>query len=530
MTDRAAIRNNAKYLRQVRPIDPDEISEYVADQPHPAVVRQVLREEAFDLGLREREDGTFVPFEDGPAPRADWQPTAFPESYAFTLSDLLVREFGTDWHRDESGDRLRTAIRRLKTDYFHQNDVEYDRDAALGYAVYHLPDYYAAVGYVLDDLAENGLLPRRLRVLDVGAGAGGPALGLLDYLPDDALVDYHAVEPSPAADVLETMLGETRRNVRTTVHRTTVEAFDPRAVLPETAFDAPGEGDETTDPSGGEDAGGAGGPFDLVLFGNVLSELDDPAAVVERAMSWLRPDGSLVALAPADRNTAIGLREVERAVVRPDDAASVYSPTLRLWPGVAPSDTGWSFDRRPDVTAPPFQQRLDEAGEGDGTFTNETVQFAYAILRPDGRQRADVRPDRSRFARMANMGDHVTNRVDLLAVKLSRDLSAGGGRGTGGRDGRSGGGGGRSRGRGGDGQSRDGRGEDPNPVYKVGDGSESLDHYAVCTRESGLNRDLARADYGAVLAFENVLVLWNDDEHAYNLVVDAETVVDVAAP
>jgi SAM-dependent methyltransferase len=527
MTDRAAIRNNAKYLRQVRPIDPDEISEYVADQPHPAVVRQVLREEAVDLGLREREDGTFVPFEDGPAPRADWQPTAFPESYAFTLSDLLVREFGTDWHRDESGDRLRTAIRRLKTDYFHQNDVEYDRDAALGYAVYHLPDYYAAVGYVLDDLAENGLLPRRLRVLDVGAGAGGPALGLLDYLPDDALVDYHAVEPSPAADVLETMLGETRRNVRTTVHRTTVEAFDPRAVLPETAFDAPGEGDETTDPSGGEDAGGAGGPFDLVLFGNVLSELDDPAAVVERAMSWLRPDGSLVALAPADRNTAIGLREVERAVVRPDDAASVYSPTLRLWPGVAPSDTGWSFDRRPDVTAPSFQQRLDAAGDDDGTFTNETVQFAYAILRPDGRRRADVRPDPGRFARMADMGEHVTSRIDLLAVKLSRDLSAGGGRGTGGRDGRSGGG--RSGGgRGG----RGGRGEDAdrNPVYKVGDGSESVDHYAVCTRESGLNRDLARADYGAVLAFENVLVLWNDDEQAYNLVVDAETVVDVAAP
>jgi hypothetical protein len=49
----------------------------------------------------------------------------------------------------------------------------------------------------------------------------------------------------------------------------------------------------------------------------------------------------------------------------------------------------------------------------------------------------------------------------------------------------------------------------------------------VSTRESGLNRDLLAADYGAVLQFENVLVLWNDDEGAYNLVVDAETVVDV---
>jgi hypothetical protein len=29
-----------------------------------------------------------------------------------------------------------------------------------------------------------------------------------------------------------------------------------------------------------------------------------------------------------------------------------------------------------------------------------------------------------------------------------------------------------------------------------------------------------------LLRFENVLVLWNDDEGAYNLVVDGETVVD----
>ena len=33
----------------------------------------------------------------------------------------------------------------------------------------------------------------------------------------------------------------------------------------------------------------------------------------------------------------------------------------------------------------------------------------------------------------------------------------------------------------------------------------------------------------AVLALENVLVLWNDDEGAYNLVVDGEAVVDRAA-
>ncbi|MFB6096089.1 MAG: small ribosomal subunit Rsm22 family protein [Haloferacaceae archaeon] len=467
MIDREAVRSNAKYLRQVRPIDPAEISEYVEGRPHPGVVKQVLQEEAYDLGLFEREDGTFVPAEEGPIPDPRWHPTAFPEEWAFAVEDFLVSRYGANWHRGDSGDRLREAIRRLKADYYYENPVEYDADAAAGYAVYHLPDYYATVGYVLDDLVENGLLDHRLRVLDVGAGVGGPALGLHDYLPEAATVDYHAVEPSAAAAVLEHLLGSTRRNFRTTIHESTAEAFDPTDVAES---------------------------FDLILFANVLSELDDPAAVVERYLEAVAEDGSLVAVAPADLNTSTGLRTVERAVAPPDGDVTVYSPTLRLWPGEAPSDRGWSFDRRDDVAAPAFQTRLAEASNDLDAFLNESVQFSHAILRTDGRRRYDVRADSGRFAKMAEMERHVTNRIDLLAVKLSRNLSEGG-----------------------------------NPLFKVGDGSEAVENYAVLTRESALNSDLLAAEYGAVLAFENALALWNDDEGAYNLVVDGETVVDLVA-
>ena len=463
MIDRESVRSNAKYLRRVRPIDPDEIAEYVAGNPHPAVVRRVLREEAYDLGLFERDDGTFVPVEEAPVSAPGWDPEAFPDRYAHALEDLLVERDGVNWHRDESGDSLREVIRRLKDDYYHKNPVEYDADVALGYAVYHLPDYYAAVGYVLDDLTERSLLSRRLRVLDIGAGVGGPALGLHDYLPDDAVVDYHAVEPSAAADVLDHLLDETRRNFRSTIHRERVEAFD---------FD---------------------GPYDLVCCANVLSELDDPVAVVEDALDALADDGTLAAIAPADLETSTGLRAVERTVADGRDV-TVYAPTLRLWPGMDPEDRGWSFDERPRIEAPGFQRRLDDAGGEPGTFRNETVKFSYSLLRTDGERRVGVRADRSRHARMADMEDHVTDRIDLLAVKLSRNLADD---------------------------------EGGNPLFKIGDGSERLEHYAVLTRESGLNRALLTADYGAVCQFENVLALWNDDEGAYNLVVDAEAVVDV---
>ncbi|WP_435146395.1 small ribosomal subunit Rsm22 family protein [Halobaculum sp. P14] len=471
--DREALRDTAKYLRRARPVDPDEIFEYLPDQPHPAVVRRALREEAYDLGLFERDDGTFVPANDDPVDPPGWQPSAFPERYAHAFEDLLVERFGREWATGDSGDELRDVIRRMKEDYYRGRDVEYDADAALGYGVYHLPDFYAAVGYVLDTLAERGLLPRQLRVLDVGAGVGGPMLGVHDYLPDDALVDYHAVEPSANADVFDRLADETRRNVRTTTHRTTAEAFDPESV----------------------------GAVDLVLFGNVLSELDDPEAVVETYLDAMADDGACVLLAPADLNTSTQLRSVERSVAPPDGDVTVYAPDLRLWPGEEPSDRGWSFDDRPALETPGFQRRLDDAAdrrhdEEPGAFCNTDVKFSYAVLRTDGERRVPIVASGERHAKLANSEAHVTDRVNLLAVKLSQNLASG----------------------------------DANPLFKVGDGSERLEHYAVLTGESSLNRDLSEAPYGAVLQFENVLVLWNDDEGAYNLVCEKETVVDALVP
>jgi len=478
---RDRVLDNARYLREVRPVDPAEIHEYVPGQPHPAAVARVLREAAVDLGLVERDDGTFVPVEDGPVSVPFAGVERLPEAYGRVLEDLLVDRFGPGWPAGESGDRLRARIREIKALYHRGGSVSYDDLTALAYALYHLPDYYAAAQYVLADLIEDGLLDRRLRVLDVGAGVGGPALGLHDLLPADALVDYRAVEPAAAADLLDALLAETGRNFHASIHRETAESFDP------------------------------GAEYDLIVFANVLSELADPAAVVDRYLDALAADGSVVALAPADRNTAIGLRDVERAVA--DDGATVYAPTVRLWPGETPAGECWSFDVRPDLAVPPFQRRLDggergpdprayersethpgTAGErspGDGEFVNVDVQYAFGVWRRDGARRIGYRPDPDRTAKMADAESFVTERVNLACVKLSHDLSGAG-----------------------------------NPLYLVGDGSERVDHFAVLARESGLNRDLAAADYGVPLRFENALVLWNDDEGAYNVVVDGETVVD----
>ncbi|MFB1064208.1 small ribosomal subunit Rsm22 family protein [Natrinema sp. H-ect4] len=514
---RDAVRSNAKYLRNVRPIDPEEICEYVEGAPHPAVVRQLLREEAADLGLLERDDGLFVPVDDEPVRPLRGPIERLPADYERRLEDLLADRYGPNWEGGASGDLLRSTIRRFKASYLDGQPVEYGDDVAAGYAIYHLPGYYAAVQYALDDLAERGLLGRKLRVLDIGAGVGGPALGLCDYLPDDSLLEYHAIEPSAAADVLEELLAETGRNVHTTIHRTTAEAFDPSE-----AVNGGGSGDGF-DPTAPDDG------FDLVLACNVLSELEDPAEVTRSFLETLAPEGALLAMAPADKNTSVGLREVERdlegerlwdrSAVDVDasgdsdsatyrrGAVTVYGPAVRLWPGETPSDRGWSFDVRPDLAVPEFQRRLDEAAPADdddhapGEFVNVDVQFSSSLLRLDGRRRIDMALETDEWAKMAEMERHVTNRIDIVAAKLSRSLS-------------------------GDGDGNGGRGGRSNPLFKISDGSEAVDHYAVVTNETSLNRPLLEADYGEVCTFERILALWNDDEEAYNLVVDEETVVD----
>ncbi|WP_135302962.1 small ribosomal subunit Rsm22 family protein [Haloarcula amylovorans] len=467
---RRQIRENAKYLRNVRPLDPEELYEYVEGQPHPAVVKQVLREEAVDLAIVEEDDGTFVPAPEGPlSPAGPFHGVErFPDEYEQRVESMLADAYGDDWARGESGDRLRERIREVKERYLDRASVEYDDLTAHGYAIYHLPDYYAVAQYVLADLLADGLLPSQLRVLDVGAGVGGPALGLLDLLPDEALVEYHAVEPSAAADVLDTLLSDTGSNVSVTVHRETAEEVDIEAET----------GDE---------------PFDLVLFGNVLNELADPVAVVERYFDALAEDGTVVALEPADRNTATELREIERAVAD-DGPATVYAPTVRLWPHQSPEGESWSFDRKPDIEVPSMQKRLDDAAGGTGEFVNVDVQYAYSVLRKDDQRAIELTPDRGTHAPMADAENYVTGRVNLLGIKLSRDLSEG----------------------------------DSNPLYLLGDGSQQVDHFAVVTESTLLNDDLREADYGDLLSLQNALVLWNDDEEAYNVVVDGETTVDRA--
>ncbi|MFB6112861.1 MAG: methyltransferase domain-containing protein [Halodesulfurarchaeum sp.] len=465
--DREAIRENAKYLRNVRPIDPDEITEYVPQNPDPRAIRQVLRESAWDLDIVERKDGTFVPVSDDSLTMVHRPVERLPPKYADVLEDLLVEEWGPNWFRGTSGDTIRKGIRRMKEDYLHQNSVEYDREGALAYAIYHLADYYATGWYVVQELGIEGLLDSRLSILDVGAGVGGPMLGIHDRVFDTSesrdvppLVKYTAVEPSEASTLLDALGRQTNDNFHLEIVDSRAESFEP---------------DDT---------------YDLVVFFNVLSELEDPVAVANEYLQYLEADGTMVLLSPADRNTSLLLRDVERSL-ESQAGATVYGPTVRLWDDDRPTDECWSFVTRPDLETPAFQERLGGETADPEEIRNVDVQYSYSFLRRDDTSRYDVSLSTDAVAKMGEMDRHVSNRIVVIGVKLSNDL-----------------------------------GSDDHAVFKISDGSESLAHFAVLVNETGLNRELIDAEYGDLLRFDGVLALYNEDESAYNLVVDEETIVD----
>ncbi len=455
---RQEILSNVKYLKNIRPVDVEEIKEYLSETIDLRSIRLEIVRNAFELGLVEREDGKFTPVSEEPISPKLVSIQGVPEKHIERLESVLKDRYGNEWESGGSGDDIRERIREIKKNYYESERVEYNEENSLAYAIYHLPGYYAAIQYILNKISKGGLLRRKLRILDVGAGIGGPALGIVDYLPKDALVEYNVVEPSDAAEILQTLMEGKTNNVHLNIYRDTAEEFDPSGV------------------------------YDIILLANVISELNDPSSVVEKYSEFVSDTGSMILVEPADKNTAIGLRKVERSIA---ETMNIYAPTIRLWQNQVPCSESWSFEVMPDIEIPSFQQRIDQGGQRKGEFTNVDVQVSYSILRWDSNTLFEIPKDRSRCVKLSEVGTKIGKRIKIIAVKLSQNLS-----------------------------------ENENPLFLIGDGSEEIDSYAVVVKKTPQNKMILDADYGRIVLIKGALVLWNDDEGAYNLVIDKETIIE----
>ncbi|MCU0674201.1 MAG: methyltransferase domain-containing protein [Myxococcota bacterium] len=235
---------------------------------------------------------------------------------------------------------------------------------------FYLPRDSAKILSPLGELAQAGLLPRRRwRVLDLGAGLGTTTLGA-------ARVAGHL--GVPGLDVLAL-----DRDARA------LDAFVELAKEHEALGVAPiALNARALDVTRLSDL--REGPFDLVLAGLVLNELDLETRhrVIESVAPLLAPDGAFVILEPALREITRGLhvlRDRIDASASAMDAATrsswnVFAPCLRRGPcPMLETERDWCHEDEPFALPPKLA-----AVARDASLRFERLTYAYLTLRKDG--------------------------------------------------------------------------------------------------------------------------------------------------
>jgi ribosomal protein RSM22 (predicted rRNA methylase) len=240
------------------------------------------------------------------------------------------------------------------------------------YMLYFLPVNQAKAKSVLAEIPPPPQRP--LRLLDLGCGPGAGSLAFLEYLSTIGVrnpgIDLLAIDRS--RDALRDL-----EALWTDVCGTLQFAFAPRLQLQTLDLERPGR-----------DAPWKRTLFDIIVVSNVLNELfrDKQDAtgrrmkLIGQLLDALAPDGSLILIEPALRETTRSLHEM-RDQLLVLGKATVYSPCLHERPCPAlvnPED--WCHEERP-WSPPAFVAEIDrEVG-----FIKDALKFSYVVMRKDGR-------------------------------------------------------------------------------------------------------------------------------------------------
>ena len=402
-----------------------------------------------------------------------------PPALERAVEDYLTRKVGKDWHDPVILDRLRRAIVAQKDDYWKpagRRSLQYTKAySVLGYLAYHFPVYFMQTEYLLAMLARDGLLKKRMTILDIGTGPGVVPFAIADFWSrlDGAKADVYSVERSE--EHVEAFLYLRDR-------------FVPKGG--NVSVKPPVKADITT-----SDPIKIPQQTDLIVFSNVLNELNDRsleqrADIVMHYAEKLTPDGTILIIEPAEEAVSSQLRVLSLALKK--RGLTVHNPCSFIWGTNCTPDRCWSF-----VTAPPiWPTKLMEtlaACDEPFRYVNTDIKYSYVVLRKDGKTRESYRvPHGSRVLRLSQIRRHVDKRINLIAAKMSENL-----------------------------------GDAKNLMFRLCDGTADTLVYAIMPsfHITPENEAIRSALYGTILELKGVLVRYNREHDAYNLLVSRNTVI-----
>ncbi len=409
---------------------------------------------------------------------------ALPPLLEGLVEDYIGKKTGKHWDDPVVLERLRRAIVSQKDQYWqegHTRRISYEKGySVLGYLTYQLPVYFVQFEHILAMLASDGLLKTRMKVLDAGTGPGVVPLALIDFL--SRLKGCNATIQS---------IEQSTEQIEAFNHLVPGFAKDTREVT----IGRPVIGDIRKFPL--QDLPG---PFDLIVFQNVLNELPeagpvDKADIVERFSHLLDKDGSILIIEPADLANSTAMRKTVLALV--DRGFGIFSPCKFIWGARCRPDACWTFEQKPGIRPTRLMKSL--AGNEEAyRYLNTDIKYSYAVIRKDGRQRSPYRvPLHAKFARFSQLGRHVGRKVNVIASLMSGDL-----------------------------------GDQVHHVYKVCDGTSRNQVYIILPQYFAAPsvKAVLEGGYGRVIEFHQVLVRFNPRYNAFNLLVNRGTrIVQVTA-
>jgi SAM-dependent methyltransferase len=229
---------------------------------------------------------------------------------------------------------------------------------------------------------------RPLRILDLGAGLGASTWGVVSALAhagSKGLVEVTCVDDDEDALSFAKAIAEARR-------ATTGIALEMETQRGDLA-------------RGNPIPKGVRGPFDLVLLGQVLSELSGADAarlaahlkLVESAAGVLAEDGSLVVIEPALRDRTRHLHALRDAILA-SRALTLFAPCLHASPCPALSDPNAWCHEDLDVDLPDWLVPVAAAAG----LRFQGLTFSYLVLRKDHTTLRGLRGSRETLVRIVS--------------------------------------------------------------------------------------------------------------------------------
>ena len=482
-----------KYVSRMKPeFMLSEIRNYIKSEMSTEEIYNIIQPKILDIGIDLLADADDFKVSRSPKGMIELSEDEIKKNNSFFSSPSVSRKLerlieqyiekkaAKAWDDPRTIQKMREAVVAQKSSYWKKSKskkIKYEKGYhILGYLEYQFPVYFVQFQHILYKLAQQGLLKKRMKILDVGTGAGTIPLSIIDFC--NRLDDYQAIIHS---------IEKYDENIE--AYRYLVPeyaAFKSRFVIEDPIKSDIKKLDLAKIPDN----------IDLMVFSNVLNELegtnvDEKADLVMQLSEKLSKDGNIIIIEPADKVNSIEARNL--TIKLKARGLGIYGPCSFIWGAGCNPEKCWSFEQKQDIKLTRLMEAMADC-EDSYRFMNTDIKFTYAILRKDNVTEMKYHvPAKARFARFADLKKHVDKHINVVCSLLSGDL-----------------------------------GNEKNSLYKICDGTSRKPVYAVLPVHNVTedNAILKTAKYGDIISINNVLVNYNSDTDSYNLLLGKGTHVD----